>query len=138
MPVMNGFDVVRKLDKGHLPVIVIVTAYDQHAIQAFEAGAIDYLLTPVGQARLSQSLDRARHLLGSSVRVAEHIAKLQEIAGSSSKEKLRKVVGKKAPSILFSILTKFLLFRPTAIWYGLLLLRKNIWPHKPSKRFRLN
>src|SRR5713101_1341632 len=52
MPAMGGLDVVRRLKHGdHVPVIVIVTAYDQFAIQAFEAGAIDYLLKPVGQER---------------------------------------------------------------------------------------
>ena len=44
MPVMSGIEVVRGLGGTHLPVIVIVTAFDQHAIEAFEAGAIDYLL----------------------------------------------------------------------------------------------
>ena len=50
MPAMGGLEVVRQLKQSkHVPVIVIVTAYDQHALQAFEAGAIDYLLKPVGQ-----------------------------------------------------------------------------------------
>src|ERR1700686_258885 len=52
MPVMGGFEVVQNLGGGHLPVLVIVTAYDEHAIEAFEAGAVDYLLKPVGEARL--------------------------------------------------------------------------------------
>src|SRR5450432_2846910 len=43
MPVMGGFEVVRNLSGTRLPVIVIVTAFHQHAIEAFEAGAIDYL-----------------------------------------------------------------------------------------------
>jgi DNA-binding LytR/AlgR family response regulator len=41
MPVMSGFEVARGLRGTHLPVIVIVTAFDQHALEAFEAGAID-------------------------------------------------------------------------------------------------
>ena len=41
MPVMSGFEVVRSLSGPALPVIVIVTAFDQHAIEAFEAGAVD-------------------------------------------------------------------------------------------------
>jgi two-component system LytT family response regulator len=44
MPVMGGFEVVRQLKGGNLPIIVIVTAFDKHAIEAFEAGALDYLL----------------------------------------------------------------------------------------------
>src|SRR5260370_8377859 len=63
MPAMGGLDVVRRLKRGtHIPVIVIVTAYDQFAIQAFEAGAIDYLLKPVGQERLAEAVERARRL----------------------------------------------------------------------------
>src|SRR5438105_2401350 len=60
MPVMGGLDVVRKLKSGsHMPVVVIVTAYDKFAIQAFEAGAIDYLLKPIGQERLEEAVERA-------------------------------------------------------------------------------
>src|SRR5579862_9602400 len=49
MPVMSGFEVVRNLEGPDVPVIVVVTAFDQHAIEAFEAGAVDYLLKPVGE-----------------------------------------------------------------------------------------
>jgi len=57
MPAMGGLDVVRSIRSGtHLPVIVIVTAYDKYALQAFEAGAIDYLLKPVCQERLVEAI----------------------------------------------------------------------------------
>jgi DNA-binding LytR/AlgR family response regulator len=83
MPEMGGFEVIRRLRGGaHLPVIVVVTAYDQYAIRAFDEGAIDYLLKPVGEPRLIQTLDRARRLLGSRAANAEHVAQLQEIASS--------------------------------------------------------
>src|SRR5579863_7612128 len=63
MPGLGGFDVIRKLQPGaNIPLIVIVTAFDQHAIEAFEAGAIDYLLKPIGQERLVQTVDRALKL----------------------------------------------------------------------------
>src|ERR1700689_1122341 len=62
MPVMGGFEVVQKLGGGHLPVVVIVTAYDEYAIQAFDAGAVDYLLKPVRAARLHKAVERARNL----------------------------------------------------------------------------
>src|ERR1017187_4388929 len=53
MPAMSGFEVRSEERRGsHMPVIVIVTAYDSYAVKAFEAGAIDYLLKPVGQERL--------------------------------------------------------------------------------------
>lgn len=60
MPDLGGFDVIRKLPPGsRVPMIVIVTAWDRYAVQAFEAGAIDYLLKPIGQDRLIQAVDRA-------------------------------------------------------------------------------
>jgi DNA-binding LytR/AlgR family response regulator len=81
MPEMNGFEVIQRLPKGsHLPVFIIVTAYDRYAIQAFDAGAVDYLLKPVRQNRLAQSLERARQLLRSRLRTAESVVRLHEIA----------------------------------------------------------
>jgi two-component system, LytTR family, response regulator len=93
MPAMSGLEVVRQLQHGqHLPVIVIVTAYDQHALQAFEAGAIDYLLKPVGQERLSQAVERAKRVTGRQA--MERIAQLQEIAEPSANTRTRRIVGK--------------------------------------------
>lgn len=63
MPAMNGFELVRKLHASPPPAIVIVTAYNEHAIRAFEAGAIDYLLKPASEARLKTALDRVRAAL---------------------------------------------------------------------------
>src|SRR5450432_2458986 len=80
MPVMSGFEVVRNLSGPPLPIIVIVTAFDQHAIEAFEAGAIDYLLKPVGEARLRTAVDRARKLQGKSAEIAERIDKIASAA----------------------------------------------------------
>jgi len=65
MPEMGGFEVIRKIRHGvHMPVIVIVTAYDKHALEAFEAGAIDYLLKPVGHDRLAEAIEKARKITG--------------------------------------------------------------------------
>src|SRR5436190_5453410 len=64
MPGMGGFEVIHRLPPGVLPIIVIVAAYDEHAIRAFDAGALDYLLKPVSQERLHKALDRARALRG--------------------------------------------------------------------------
>jgi len=64
MPEVTGFDVLRALPPETWPVIVFITAYDQHAVQAFEIHALDYLLKPFTQARLLIALERARrHLL---------------------------------------------------------------------------
>jgi two-component system, LytTR family, response regulator len=92
MPAMGGFDVVRNLKNGtHAPVIVVVTAYDEHAVQAFEAGAIDYLLKPVGQQRLAQAVERAKRVTGRQA--VERIAQLQEI-GDPAGPRTRRIVGK--------------------------------------------
>jgi len=60
MPELNGFEVLAQLDRKRLPVIIFVTAYDQYALKAFEARAIDYLLKPFEDERFYQSLHRAR------------------------------------------------------------------------------
>ncbi len=61
MPLMDGFQVIRRL-KGPLPVIVFVTAYSEYALDAFEVGAVDYLLKPVSEDRLRTAVDRARRV----------------------------------------------------------------------------
>jgi two-component system LytT family response regulator len=60
MPGANGFDVVEALGPAPRPGIVFVTAFDQHAVHAFETCAIDYLLKPVAPERLSKALARTR------------------------------------------------------------------------------
>jgi len=64
MPECDGFDVLEQLG-GNLPAaLVFVTAYDQYAVQAFEAGALDYLLKPFDNARFLRSLQRAKDRIG--------------------------------------------------------------------------
>jgi len=93
MPVMGGLDVVRNLKQGeHMPVIVIVTAYDKYALQAFEAGAIDYLLKPVGGERLAKAVERAKRL--TEREAAERVAQLLEIADHSAIPQTRRIVGR--------------------------------------------
>jgi two-component system, LytTR family, response regulator len=60
MPGMDGFDVIARLDGPTLPCIVLLTAHDQHAFRAFEAGAMDYILKPATEDRLAQSIERVR------------------------------------------------------------------------------
>ncbi len=71
MPGFDGFEVVQQLTDP--PVIVFVTAYDEYAVRAFEANAIDYLLKPVQPERLSRALDRVQQR-------GNHGAKVKEIA----------------------------------------------------------
>ena len=58
MPMLDGFDVVATIGVDEMPAVVFVTAYDEHALRAFEAGAIDYLLKPVAPARLREAINR--------------------------------------------------------------------------------
>lgn len=61
MPGLSGFEVARRLLRGGIEAqFIFVTAYDQHAIEAFEVNAVDYLLKPVEAERLATAVDRAR------------------------------------------------------------------------------
>jgi two-component system LytT family response regulator len=62
MPGRNGFDVLRDLPADIRPAVVFVTAFDEHAVRAFEFHALDYLLKPFRRERLQQSLERARQI----------------------------------------------------------------------------
>lgn len=56
MPGMNGFEMVKKLEE--IPKVVFVTAFDEHAIKAFEVNALDYLLKPVDPDRLNETVEK--------------------------------------------------------------------------------
>ena len=60
MPECDGFGLIERLPAGTEPEIVFVTAYDQHAVRAFDVHAVDYLLKPVDADRLRAALQRAR------------------------------------------------------------------------------
>ncbi len=60
MPECDGFDVLELLGRNLPPAVVFVTAYDQYALRAFEAGALDYLLKPFDNARFELALSRAK------------------------------------------------------------------------------
>ena len=95
MPGLSGFDVIKKLpSSGRIPMVIIVTAYDQHAIQAFEAGAIDYLLKPIGQDRLAQAVERAMRLRNRPGAMAERLANMQEVAESPHVRPARRIVAR--------------------------------------------
>ncbi|HTT57848.1 MAG TPA: LytTR family transcriptional regulator DNA-binding domain-containing protein [Opitutaceae bacterium] len=63
MPKKDGFEVLESLTAAERPVVVFVTAYDQYAIRAFEASAVDYLLKPYTDKRFQQALARAKNEL---------------------------------------------------------------------------
>ena len=81
MPERDGFALIASLPENLRPAIVFVTAYDQHAVRAFAADAIDYLLKPVESERLKESVERVR------ARRAQWspqlVAQLQQLGGES-------------------------------------------------------
>jgi two-component system LytT family response regulator len=65
MPKLDGFEVLELIDEG--PAVVFVTAYDQYALKAFDAHAVDYLLKPFSSERLAEAIDKVRRNLGSGL-----------------------------------------------------------------------
>jgi two-component system LytT family response regulator len=60
MPGVGGFEVLQSVSAERMPFVIFITAYDQHALKAFEVHALDYLLKPFTQDRFQKSLERAR------------------------------------------------------------------------------
>lgn len=64
MPKLSGFEVLELLEAGERPAVIFTTAYDEHAVRAFEVHAVDYLLKPFSPERLAQALERVAALPG--------------------------------------------------------------------------
>jgi len=87
MPGFDGFSVVQGLMEVEPPLFIFCTAYSDHAIRAFEAQAVDYLMKPVDEGRLADALDRVRQRLSEKKQVQEA-------------EKLREVLAEVAPEAM--------------------------------------
>lgn len=96
MPGMNGFEVLEALEGENLPLVVFVTAYDQHAVKAFEVHAADYLLKPFDRSRLHSCLERLRsgHRLVNA-RLAELLSEFR------SRDYLSRVIVKSRGRVIF-------------------------------------
>ena len=81
MPEMTGFEVLARVGGGAVPAIVFVSAWDQHALAAFDHRALDYLLKPFTTARFQDTLDRVRTILES--RPSDLTRRLDDLARSS-------------------------------------------------------
>jgi two-component system LytT family response regulator len=64
MPRLDGFGVIAEVGTDAMPLVVFVTAYDEHAVRAFEVEALDYLLKPFAPSRFQGLLDRLRRRIG--------------------------------------------------------------------------
>jgi two-component system LytT family response regulator len=129
MPGMGGFEVVRRIPEGLLPIIVIVTAYNEHAIRAFEAGAVDYLLKPVSRERLERSLDRARALRRRKGEAAESLVRLSELGEKFTAQRNRKVVGRSGEEYYVLDLDEVLAFQAE---------REVVWIVTAQRRYLAN
>ena len=99
MPGMSGFDVIRKLGVRRSPAVVFVTAYDQYALQAFEAHAIDYLLKPFDRRRLRQAIERAARLVGGHEDLARRLQAL--VSAVDAKQGLERIAVKARGRVYF-------------------------------------
>ena len=90
MPGFDGFSVIQGLMEVEPPLFVFVTAYSDHAIRAFDAQAVDYLMKPVEEDRLADTLDRVRQRL-SERRSVEEADKLKEVLAEVAPEAAEQV-----------------------------------------------
>ena len=88
MPGLDGFEVLAELREDERPLIIFVTAYDQYALQAFEVNAVDYLLKPVEEERLTRAIGRLRERAS-----RDGIVRL--IAALEKRQPLQRIVAKK-------------------------------------------
>jgi two-component system LytT family response regulator len=90
MPELDGLGVVRAIGPDRMPPVVFVTAHDQHAVDAFEVHALDYVLKPVHRARFNGAIDRVVGLIrsGSAVNRSRPLAEALERLSPSGSERL--------------------------------------------------
>ena len=82
MPDLSGLEVARHLTGDGAPVVVFVTAYDQHAVEAFEVAALDYLLKPIRRERLAETVRRVASELRAGKRGARQEAAVRTVLAS--------------------------------------------------------
>ena len=78
MPGIDGFEVLRRLSGSDMPIVIFVTAYDEFALKAFDANALDYLLKPINDERLGEAIERARQARDEKL-ASQHRAKLLKL-----------------------------------------------------------
>ena len=89
MPRMNGLDVVREIGTESMPATIFVTAYDEYALQAFDAAAVDYLVKPFRDDRFEAAFRRARRRIEADSREQLHEQLMALLGGKRAAEPLR-------------------------------------------------
>ena len=107
MPQLTGIQMLRALpESSPIPLVIFITGYDEHALAAFEANALAYLLKPVEEERLSAALDRARLLLANARDRQADAEHLRDVV-AQRRAPMDRIVGKKRD--------RFYLLRPDEI-----------------------
>ena len=90
MPGLDGFGVLRALRPDELPLVVFITAFDEHAIRAFDVNAVDYVLKPVVESRFRLAIDRAIERLARprSEIAAAVLAALDHVTGPAERDRI--------------------------------------------------
>ena len=107
MPLLDGFSAIGRISLENMPEIVFVTAFDEHAIHAFEINAIDYLLKPIDPERFRKCLDRVRQRMRNSRgeklddKLSSLLQTLERVESKTEKTFLSRIVVKDAERIFF-------------------------------------
>ena len=88
MPVLDGFGVLGEIGAQYMPAVIFVTAYDEFAVRAFDAHALDYLVKPLEVARFAEALERTRKLL-QSTKAVDLSRKLLALLATREKERAK-------------------------------------------------
>jgi two-component system, LytTR family, response regulator len=88
MPELDGFDVLREIGPQHMPAVIFVTAYDEFAVRAFDAHALDYLVKPLEESRFAEALERVRDRLRSA-KAVDLSRKLSALLAAREQESAR-------------------------------------------------
>ncbi len=97
MPELDGFGVLAALAPGQLPLVIFVTAFDEHALRAFDVHALDYVLKPIDPERLRVAVMRARAAHG-RVAAAEEHARMRGLLATLALEVPSRAAAMPAPS----------------------------------------
>jgi two-component system LytT family response regulator len=107
MPGMTGFDVIERVGADVMPAVIFVTAYDKHALRAFDAHAVDYVLKPIDPDRFRDAMDRAAaSVTGKRARTARRLEAVvhegaSRPAGMAAPPPLARVVVQEAGKLFF-------------------------------------
>jgi two-component system LytT family response regulator len=118
MPDVDGFEVLQSLGPERMPLVVFTTAYDEYAVRAFEAHALDYLLKPFDEERMAEALARARQELTKRHLATERLTALSRSLLRDHRY-LRRVVVKSGSRVLFLPVGEVDWFEAAANYIGL-------------------